>query len=158
MTSITGSYVVVLIDTRVGSRNTRRLLNEAYALNYHYREPLGFVGRVVILWDNFKVEVSGFTGHDIDMSCILKLRTPVNHHRLRYPERVNEVIDDLVHKHALESDWVLGDRNTQLWTLKDDMRIDAKRRGEVETLRKLLGVAIVVIAIRLAIGMRWMSA
>ena len=74
-----GSYVVVLTDTRVGSRNAQRLLDKAHDLNYYYREPLGFVGGVAILWDNSKVEVSGFTGHDMDMSCIVKVRTPVNH-------------------------------------------------------------------------------
>ncbi|KAJ8431691.1 hypothetical protein Cgig2_006547 [Carnegiea gigantea] len=79
MTSITGAYVVVLTDTRVGSRNVRRLLDEAHHLNYYYREPLGFAGGVVILWDNSKVEVCGFTGHNMDMSYIVKVRTPMNH-------------------------------------------------------------------------------
>ena len=44
MTSITGAYVVVLTETRVGSRNARRLLDEAHHLNYYCRQPLGFVG------------------------------------------------------------------------------------------------------------------
>jgi len=79
MTSIMGSYVVVLTDTCVGSRNTRRLLDKVHNLNYYYREPLGFVGGVAILWDNSKVKVYGFTGHDMDKSCIVKVRIPVNH-------------------------------------------------------------------------------
>lgn len=82
MTSIMGSYVVVLIDTHISSRNPRRLLNEVHDLNYYCKEPLGFVGGVVILWDNSKVEVSGFTSHDMDMSCILKVRTAGSHHTL----------------------------------------------------------------------------
>ncbi|KAJ8425361.1 hypothetical protein Cgig2_032877 [Carnegiea gigantea] len=79
MTSITGAYVVLLIDTRVGSRNAQRLRDEAHLLHYYYREPLGFVGGVIILWDNSKVELCGFTGHDMDMSCIVKAQTQVNH-------------------------------------------------------------------------------
>ncbi|KAJ8424004.1 hypothetical protein Cgig2_032388 [Carnegiea gigantea] len=64
MMSITGAYVVVLTDTRVGSRNARRLLDEAHNLKYNYSS---------------KVEVSGFIGHDTDMSCIVRVRTPVKH-------------------------------------------------------------------------------
>jgi len=71
--------VVVLTETRVGSRNARRLLDEVHHLNYYYREPLGFVRGIAILWDNSKVEVCGFTSHDMDMSCIVNVRTPVNH-------------------------------------------------------------------------------
>ncbi|KAJ8432867.1 LOW QUALITY PROTEIN: hypothetical protein Cgig2_033872 [Carnegiea gigantea] len=73
------NYGGICGNTRVGSRNARRLLDEAHHLNYYYRQPLGFVGGVTILWDNSKVEVCGFTSHDMDMSCIVKVRTLVNH-------------------------------------------------------------------------------
>ncbi|KAJ8427785.1 hypothetical protein Cgig2_032844 [Carnegiea gigantea] len=79
MTSITGSYLVALINTHVSSHDARRLLNEAHDITYYYREPLGFVGEVTILWDNSKVDVSGFTGHNMDMSYIIKVHTLVNH-------------------------------------------------------------------------------
>ncbi|KAJ8435884.1 hypothetical protein Cgig2_010917 [Carnegiea gigantea] len=130
MTSITGSYMVVLTDTCVGIRYARRLLDEAHDLNYYYREPLGFVGGVVILCDNSKVEVYGFTGPDMDMSCILKDEVACDYFHLidpDYPERTKEVIGDVICEHALERDCVLGDCNAQLWTRKDDMRINAER-------------------------------
>lgn len=68
-------------------------------------------------------------------------------------EWVKEVIDNLIREYALERDWVLDDRNAQLWTWEEDTRMDIEWRAEVETLRKLLGVAIVAIAMLLAIGM-----
>ncbi|KAJ8427787.1 hypothetical protein Cgig2_032846 [Carnegiea gigantea] len=64
-----------------------------------------------------------------------------------FPERAREVMEVLVRGHALERDWVLDEHNAQLWSREEDM-------AEVETLRKLLGVAVVAIAILLAIGMR----
>ncbi|KAJ8426903.1 hypothetical protein Cgig2_024394 [Carnegiea gigantea] len=207
MTSITRVYRVVLTDTRVGSRNAQRLLNEAHHLNYYYREPVGFIGGIAILWNNSKVEVCGYTGHFMDMSCIVKVRTPVNHLTLsfeicpfinlgftsdssesdftcdccametytcncgldadifegdgqyrqwyaRCPKR--EVIDDLVREHALEKNWVLDDRNAQLWSREEDMCMEAEHRAEVNTLRKFIGVAVVAIAILLAFCIRWM--
>ena len=57
MICMAGSSAVVLIDTRVGSRNERRLLNEVHEPHYYYRGPLGFVSGVGILWGNSKVEV-----------------------------------------------------------------------------------------------------
>ncbi|KAJ8446519.1 hypothetical protein Cgig2_027481 [Carnegiea gigantea] len=66
-----------------------------------------------------------------------------------------EVIDDLVREHELERDWVLDDYNAQLWNREEDMRMDAERRAEVETRRKLLGVIVAVITVLLAIGMLW---
>ncbi|KAJ8427977.1 hypothetical protein Cgig2_017464 [Carnegiea gigantea] len=146
---------------------------------------LVLLGEVAILWDNSKVEVCGFTGHDMDMSCIVKVRTPVNHLTLGLERRTHanvdwmrtyskvtvnigdgipgvrkgrakEVIDDLVCEHALERDWVLDDHNAQLWSREEDMCMDAKCRAEVDTLRKLVGVAVAAIAILLAFCMRWM--
>ncbi|KAJ8422654.1 hypothetical protein Cgig2_032402 [Carnegiea gigantea] len=52
-----------------------KLLNEVHELQYYFREALSFVGGVAILWNNSKIEVSGFAGHDMDMSCIFKLTT-----------------------------------------------------------------------------------
>ncbi|KAJ8425343.1 hypothetical protein Cgig2_032272 [Carnegiea gigantea] len=159
MTSITGAYGVVLTDTRVGSRNTRRLLDEAHNLNYNYREPLGFVGGVAILWDSSKVEVFGFTGHDMDMSYIVKDEVAYDYFCFINPdflEWAKEVIDDLLRESALERDWVLDDRSAQLWGREKDMRMDAEHQVEVDTLRKLLGVTVVAITILLAFCMHWM--
>ena len=75
-----------------------------------------------------------------------------------FPERAKEAIDDLVREQAVQRDWLLDDRNAELLTRDEDIRMEVKRRAEVDTLKKLLGLAIAVIAIMLAIGMRWVSA
>ena len=77
---------------------------------------------------------------------------------LDFPERAKDVIDDLVREQTLQRDWLLDDRNAELLTRAEDMRMEAERRAEVDTLKKLLGLAVAVIAIMLAIGMRWVSA
>ena len=66
------------------------------------------------------------------------------------------MIDNLVCKNALERDCVLDDRNAQLWSWEEHMCMDAERRAEVDTLRKLVGVAMAAIAILLAFYMHWM--
>ncbi|KAJ8444284.1 hypothetical protein Cgig2_029697 [Carnegiea gigantea] len=71
-----------------------------------------------------------------------------------FPERAKEVIDDLVREQTVQRDWLLDDRNAELLTRDEDMRMEAERRAEVDTLKKLLGLAVAVIAIMLAIGMR----
>ena len=43
-----------------------------------------------------------------------------------FPEQAKEVIDDLVREHALGRDWALNNRNAQLWSREDDMRMDAE--------------------------------
>ncbi|KAJ8437819.1 hypothetical protein Cgig2_013435 [Carnegiea gigantea] len=70
-----------------------------------------------------------------------------------FPERVKEVIDDLVRKQIVQRDWLLDDYNAELLTRDEDMCMEAERRAEVDTLKKLLGLAVAVIAIMLAIGM-----
>ncbi|KAJ8432092.1 hypothetical protein Cgig2_001173 [Carnegiea gigantea] len=71
-----------------------------------------------------------------------------------FPQRAKEVIDDLVCEQTVQRDWLLDDCNAELLTRDEDMRMEAKRRAEVDTLKKLLGLAVAVIAIMLAIGMR----
>ncbi|KAJ8421143.1 hypothetical protein Cgig2_007604 [Carnegiea gigantea] len=71
-----------------------------------------------------------------------------------FPERAKEVIDDLVREQTVQRDWLLNDRNVELLTRDEDMCLEAERRAEVDTLKKLLGLAIAVIAIMLAIGMQ----
>ena len=63
---------------------------------------------------------------------------------LDFPERANEVIDDLVREQTVQRDWLLDDRNAELLTRAEDMRMEAERRAEVDTLKKLLGLAIAV--------------
>ncbi|KAJ8422225.1 hypothetical protein Cgig2_000330 [Carnegiea gigantea] len=75
-----------------------------------------------------------------------------------FPKRVKEVIDDFARQHAIPRDWLLDDRNAQLWTRDEDMHLDAERRVEVETLKKLLGVAIGVTAILLTMCIQWVLA
>ena len=75
-----------------------------------------------------------------------------------FPEWSKEVIDDHVREQTVERGWLLDDRNAKLLTHDKDMRMEAERRAEVDTLKKLLGLAVAVIAIMLAIGMRWVSA
>jgi len=77
---------------------------------------------------------------------------------LDFPERAKEVIDDLVREQTVQRDWLLDDRNAELLTRAEDMRMEAERRAEVDTLKKLLGLAVAVITIMLAIEMRWVSA
>jgi len=43
-----------------------------------------------------------------------------------FPERAKEVIDNPVHEHALQRDWLLDNRNAQLWTREEDMRMDVE--------------------------------
>ncbi|KAJ8437857.1 hypothetical protein Cgig2_002991 [Carnegiea gigantea] len=40
---------------------------------------------------------------------------------LDFPERAKEVMEDLPREYALERDWVLHDRNAQLWSREEDM-------------------------------------
>ena len=71
-------------------------------------------------------------------------------------EWAKEVIDNLLCESVLERDWVLDDRSAQLWSREEDMRMDTERRAEVDTLRKLLGLAVAAMAILLAFCIRWM--
>ncbi|KAJ8428613.1 hypothetical protein Cgig2_026158 [Carnegiea gigantea] len=71
-----------------------------------------------------------------------------------FPKQAKEVIDDLVREQTVQRDWLLDDRNAELLTRDEDMRMEAERRAEVDTLKKLLGLAVAVIAIMLAIRMR----
>ncbi|KAJ8425315.1 hypothetical protein Cgig2_020953 [Carnegiea gigantea] len=48
--SLIGATIVVVTDTHVTGHN-----------------PLGFIGRVAVLWDNSKVEVSTIGGHNLDI-------------------------------------------------------------------------------------------
>jgi len=58
--TMTNLAVMVLTETRTCQRNARELLNQAHGLNYLYKDSLGFVGRVFVLWDNNKVFLYGF--------------------------------------------------------------------------------------------------
>ena len=71
-------------------------------------------------------------------------------------EWVKEVIDNLLCESVLERDRVLDDCSAQLWSREEDMRMDTERRAEVDTLRKLLGLAVVAITILFAFCIRWM--
>ncbi|KAJ8433775.1 hypothetical protein Cgig2_025938 [Carnegiea gigantea] len=71
-----------------------------------------------------------------------------------FPERAKEVINNPVCEQTVQKDWFLDDRNAELLTRDEDMHMEAEWRVEVDTLKKLLDLAVAVIAIMLAIGMR----
>jgi len=79
MTSMMRSIVVVLKDTSASNRNAWSLLNKAHNVRYYYKELLGFVGKVAILWDNTRGVVSGFTNHNMDISFIIEVHILLHH-------------------------------------------------------------------------------
>ncbi|KAJ8436968.1 hypothetical protein Cgig2_012255 [Carnegiea gigantea] len=110
------------------------LLDKAHNLDCDCREPLGVVGG------------SPSSGTAPKWKCLVSLGMTW----------ICPVIDDFLHEIALERDWVLDDRSAHLWSREEDIRMDAERRAEVDTLQKLLGVAVAEITILLAFCIRWM--